>query len=117
MFRVILLQTAAVILAAVIGGLMAGFRGSVSSALGGAACVLPNLLLALHLKFAARRAIRPGARFFAGFLFGEFVKLVFIVGLLFVIVQEYDDLHMPSLLIGLALATQALFFWGFWKKN
>ncbi|GHU31909.1 hypothetical protein AGMMS50256_21140 [Betaproteobacteria bacterium] len=77
-------------------------------------CVIPNLLLALHLRFAARR---PGAGFFVSFLVGEIVKLVFIVGLLFVIVREYDDLHTPSLLIGLALATQALFFWGFWKKN
>jgi ATP synthase protein I len=114
MFRVILLQTAAVILASVVGGLIAGSRGGISSALGGVVCVLPNLLLALHLKFAARR---PGTGFLVGFLLGEAIKLMLIVGLLFVIVREYDDLHMPSLLIGLVFATQVLFFWGFWKKN
>jgi ATP synthase protein I len=114
MFRVILLQTAAVIIASVVGGLIAGSRGSISSALGGAACILPNLLLALHLKSAA---CRPGAGFLVGFLLGEVVKLALIVGLLFVIAREYDDLHMPSLLIGLVFATQVLFFWGFWKKN
>ncbi|MDR1935745.1 MAG: ATP synthase subunit I [Candidatus Accumulibacter sp.] len=114
MFRVILLQTAAVLLASVVGGLIAGWRGSVSSALGGAACVLPNLLLALHLKFVARRL---GAGFLGGFLLGEIVKLTLIAGSLFVIAREYGDLHAPSLLVGLVLATQALFFWGFWKKK
>jgi ATP synthase protein I len=114
MFRVILLQTAAVVLASIVGGLIAGLRGGISSALGGAACVLPNLLLALYLKFAARR---PGAGFVFSFMFGEAVKLALIAGLLFAAVRGYDDVHMPSLLVGLALATQALFFWGFWKKN
>jgi ATP synthase protein I len=113
MFRVILVQAAAVVLASVVGGVIAGFRGSVSSLLGGAACVLPNLLLALHLKSAARR---PGAGFLAGFLLGEFVKLTLVVASLWLVVRGYRDVHMPSLLIGLALATQAVFFLGFWKK-
>jgi ATP synthase protein I len=114
MFRVILLQTAAALLATVLGGLIAGPRGGVSSALGGAACIVPNLLLALYLRFAARR---PGAGFLAGFLLGEAVKLALVAGLLFIAVRKYDDMHMPSLLVGLVLATQALFFGGFWKKN
>ncbi|MDR1709033.1 MAG: ATP synthase subunit I [Candidatus Accumulibacter sp.] len=112
MLRVILLQAAAVVLASVIGGLIAGLRGGISSALGGSVCILPNLLLALYLKFAARR---PGA----GFLLSvEFVKLALIAGLLVVIVRGYgNDVHWPSLLIGLVLAIHAAFFWGFWKKN
>ncbi|MDR2787543.1 MAG: ATP synthase subunit I [Candidatus Accumulibacter sp.] len=114
MFRVILLQTVAVALASAVGGLIAGSRGSISSALGGSLCLLPNLLLALHLKLAARR---PGAGFLVGFMLGEIIKLMFIVGSLFVIAQKYSDLHMPSLLIGLTFATQVLFFWGLWKKN
>jgi ATP synthase protein I len=114
MFRVILLQTAAVVLASLVGGLIAGLRGGISLALGGAVYVLPNLLLALYLKSAARR---PGAGFVLGFLFGEAVKLVLVVGLLLITVRKYGDVHMPSLLVGLVLATQALFFWGFWKKN
>jgi ATP synthase protein I len=113
MSRVIVMQMAAVVLASVVGGMIAGSRGSISSALGGAACVFPNLLLALHLKSVARR---PGAGFLAGFLLGEFVKLALVVALLFVIAREYREVHMPSLLIGLALATQAVFFLGFWKK-
>ena len=114
MFRVILLQTAAALLATVLGGLIAGPRGSISSALGGSVCIVPNLLLALYLKSAARR---PGAGFVLDFMFGEAVKLALIVGLLFIAVRKYDDMHMPSFLLGLVLATQALFFWGFWKKN
>jgi ATP synthase protein I len=114
MFKVIVLQTAAVALASLVGGSIAGLRGGISSALGGAACVLPNLLLALYLRFAARR---PGAGFVLGFMVGEAVKLMLVVGLLFAAVRKYEDMHMPSLLIGLALATQALFFLGFWKKN
>jgi ATP synthase protein I len=112
MFKVILVQTAAVVLASVVGGMIAGLRGSISSLLGGAVCVLPNLLLALHLKSAARR---PG--FLAGFLLGEFVKLMLVVASLLLVVREYRNVHMPSLLIGLALATQAVFFLGFWKKT
>ena len=114
MFRVILLQTAAVLLASLVGGLIAGWRGGISSALGGAAYVFPNLLLALHLKLFVRR---PGPGFFTGFLLGEIVKLTLVVVLVFVIAGKYDDLHVPSLLIGLGLATQVLFFLGFWKKN
>ncbi|MDR1661406.1 MAG: ATP synthase subunit I [Azoarcus sp.] len=114
MFRVILLQTAAVIFATTVMGGVAGARGGISAALGGAACVLPNLFLALHLKFVAQRS---GAGFLAGFMLGEIVKLTLVVGSLFVIAREYGDLHMPSLLIGLALATQAVFFLGFRKKN
>ncbi|MDR3299413.1 MAG: ATP synthase subunit I, partial [Candidatus Accumulibacter sp.] len=108
----ILLQTAAVLLASVLGGVLAGSRGGISSVLGGAACIFPNLLLALHLKYVVRR---PGVSFLIGFLLGEIVKLTLVVGSLLLIVREYGDLHMPSLLIGLVLATQAVFFWGFWK--
>ncbi|MDR0440781.1 MAG: ATP synthase subunit I [Candidatus Accumulibacter sp.] len=114
MFRVILLQTAAVMLASLIGGMIAGLRGGISSALGGAVYVLPNLFLALYLKSAARRS---GAGFVFGFMFGEAVKLALVLGLLFIAVREYGDVHMPSLLVGLVLATQALFFLGFWKKS
>ncbi|MDR2614927.1 MAG: ATP synthase subunit I [Candidatus Accumulibacter sp.] len=112
MFRVILLQTAAVVFAIVVGGLIAGGRGGISAALGGAVCVFPNLLLALHLRFAAGR---PRGGFLARFMLGEIFKLALIVGSLFIVAREYGDVHMPSLLIGLVLATQVLFFWGFWK--
>ncbi|MDR0441365.1 MAG: ATP synthase subunit I [Candidatus Accumulibacter sp.] len=114
MFKVIFAQTIAVALASVLGGLIAGSRGGISSALGGAACVLPNLLFALYLKLVVHRS---GEKFRSSFMMGELVKLLLIAGLLFIIARKYDDLHMPSLLIGLVLATQALFFLGFWTKT
>jgi len=113
MFRVILIQLAATLLAAVIGGAVAGMRGAVSAALGGLACVFPNLLFALRLRSVSGR---HGTSFTVNFLLGELVKLVVVVGLLFFIAREYSDLHWPSMLIGLVLATQALFL-AFWKKN
>ena len=85
----------------------------ISAMLGGLVCVLPNLLFALRLLRVAKR---PGSSYPANFLAGEFIKLVLIIGLLVVVVRSYADLHWPSLLIGLVLATQALFF-AFWKKN
>ena len=113
MFKVILLQVVATVVASVAGGLVNGSSGAISAALGGLACVLPNLLFALRLKFVSARR---GSSFAVNFLLGELFKLAAVFGLLFVIAKEYDDLHWPSLLIGLVLATQALFL-AFWKKN
>ncbi len=113
MFRAILLQLGATIIATMIMGLFAGTRGAISAALGGAVCTLPNLLFALRLKFVASR---PGASFRANFFLGEFFKIVATVGMLALVVKIYADLHWPSMLIGLVLALQAVFF-AFWKKN
>ncbi len=90
-----------------------GVRGGISAALGGAVCVLPNLVFALRLKLVAKRA---RASFSANFLFGELVKMFATVALLVVVARVYADVHWPSLLIGLALALQAMLF-ALWKKN
>ena len=55
MFRVILLQAAATLVAMLAGGFLAGMRGGVSATLGGLACMLPNLLFALRLLPVAGR--------------------------------------------------------------
>lgn len=113
MFRAILLQVGTVIITALAAGLLAGVRGAVSALLGGAVCVLPNLLFAWRLRLVANR---PGASFSVNFLLGELVKMAATVGLLLIVAREYADLHWPSLLIGLALALQAMLF-ALWKKN
>lgn len=113
MFRAILLQVGATLITALAAGLYAGTRGAVSAALGGAACVLPNFLFALRLKFVASR---PGASYPANFFLGEFVKIAATIALLVFVVREYADLHWPSMLIGLGLALQAGFL-AFWKKS
>lgn len=110
MFRVVLWQVEATLLAAAVGVLIAGWRGLISAALGGAACVLPSLFLALYLK---RISEHSGMDFLVRFLLGEIVKLALVAGSLFVVVAGGDFLlHMPSLLIGLVLATQVVFFLG-----
>lgn len=113
MYRAILLQVGAVIFTAVGAWLLIGARGGISAALGGAVCVLPNLLFALRLKLVANRA---RASFSANFLIGELVKMFATVALLVVVARVYADVHWPSLLIGLALALQAMLF-ALWKKN
>lgn len=113
MFRAILLQLLATAIAASIAGVYAGTHGLVSAVLGGAVCILPNFLFAVHLSMAAKRSGAPSS---AGFFLGEFVKLAAIIGLLLLVAGEYTDLHWPSMLIGLVSATQVLFF-AFWKKK
>ena len=113
MFRTVLIQVAATVIAAALGGLLAGTRGVISAALGGGVCVLPNLLFAVLLKTGSnRRAVH----FTLNFVLGEIIKLVAIVGLLYMAATLYADVHWPSLMIGLGLATQALFL-VFWKKH
>ena len=113
MFRAILLQVGATLIASLVLGLSVGARGAISAALGGAVCILPNFLFALRLKSVASR---PGASYPANFFLGEFVKIAATVGLLVFVVKEYPDLHWPSMLIGLGLALQAGFL-AFWKKS
>jgi len=113
MFKAILLQLGATIIATLAAGWIVGTRGAISAMLGGAVCTLPNLLFALRLKSVASR---PGASYPANFFLGEFVKIVATVGLLVFVVKEYADLHWPSMLIGLGLALQAGFL-AFWKKS
>lgn len=113
MFRAILFQVGAVLVTAVVAGLLVGTRGAVSATLGGVACTLPNFLFALRLKLVANR---PGASYPANFFLGEFVKIAATIGLLVFVVREYADLHWPSMLIGLGLALQAGFL-AFWKKS
>ncbi|MBP8278486.1 MAG: ATP synthase subunit I [Propionivibrio sp.] len=113
MFRTVFLQVAVTVMAMVVAGIVVGTRGAVSAAIGGLVCAIPNLLFATHLGLSK---FRSGASFAGAFLLGEFVKLVLTVSMLVVVAKYYTDLHWPSLLIGLVLATQVLFL-AFWKKN
>ena len=114
MLRVFILQLVAIVMAMAVCGLFAGEHGGISAALGGLVCALPNLLLGWRIQSASVRSTR---NFIAVFFFGEAVKIAMIFGLLLVIAKKYDNLHWPSLLIGLVFATYALLFLVFWKKN
>ena len=106
MFRTVFLQIAVTVVVTVVAGILMGARGAVSAAMGGAVYVLPNLFFAVHLSLLK---FRPRASFTTAFLLGEFVKLVMAVSLLAGVVRFYTDLHWPSMLVGLVLATQVLF--------
>ena len=113
MFRVVLLQAVAAIVAIAAAGVFFGLRGAMSAGIGGGICVLPSFLFALHLKFAARRW---SSSYTTNLFVGEFVKVMLTLGLLALVIKQYAGLHWPSLLIGMVLALQAGFL-GFWKKS
>ncbi len=107
------MQLVATVVAALGSSLYFGSSRGLWAAVGGLICVVPNLLFALRLKIVAGRR---KASFQVNFLLGELFKLMLTVGLLVVIARGYSGAHWPSLLIGLALASQAVFL-AFWKKN
>lgn len=104
MFRAVLLQTVATLLAVAVAGLLAGQRAAVSVALGGIVVVLPNALFALRL-FAQGR--RPGGASPAQFFVGEFMKVAATAALLTAAAGLYRDMHWLALLAGLAVALKA----------
>jgi ATP synthase protein I len=104
MFRAVLLQAVATLVAAAIAGLLAGKHGAVSAALGGASIVLPNALFALRL-FAESR--KPGGASAAAFFVGEFMKVAATIALLAAAASLYRDLHWLALIAGLVVALKA----------
>ncbi len=106
MFRVILWQVGATLVAVLLASVLFGVEGGASAAIGGGVCFAPNLLFALRLKRATNR---PDASYPIHFFLGEFIKLALVIGLLVLAGKCYADLHWPSLLIGLGLAVQAGF--------
>lgn len=113
MFRAVLLQVLLTAIAAIVAGLVVGMRGAVSATAGGAVVFFPNVLFALRLRSVS---LRRGSSFPLNFFLGELAKVILTIVLLVAIVRVYADLHWPSMLIGLALASQAMFL-AFWKKN
>ena len=88
MFRTVLLQLVATLVAAGLAGLWVGTRGAVSTVLGGAAYLLPNLLFVVRLRVVANRGQASAATFFVG----ELVKIVSTIGIL-AAAQRYYDVH------------------------
>ncbi|MFN3984658.1 MAG: ATP synthase subunit I [Rhodocyclaceae bacterium] len=107
MFKMVLLQLGATLVATAIAAVFFGVHGAVSAALAGLACVLPNGLFALRLAVAAKR---PGGPPVSAFFVGEVVKVAAIVGLLVLIKLFYDDLHWGALFLGLIVALKANLF-------
>ena len=106
MTKAVLLQVVATAVVAACATAIAGVHAGVSAALGGLACVIPNALFALRLKFEMRR---PGGATVHGFFIGEFVKLAATVLLLYVVASTYRDLQWLALIVGFIAALKSYF--------
>jgi len=89
MFRVVLLQGIAALLATLVAWALGGAAAAWSALAGGMACVVPNGLFALRLAMAARR---PQGTSAATFFVGEVLKVASTVALLALAVWAYRDL-------------------------
>ncbi|MDD5296020.1 MAG: ATP synthase subunit I [Rhodocyclaceae bacterium] len=107
MFKAVLLQFVATVVAILAASALVGSRGALSAALGGTVIILPNLLFAMRLKLASRVLDASHA---GTFLVGVFAKLALTLALLFIVSHWYRDLHWLSLLAGMFLALQSNIF-------
>ncbi len=78
MLRLILIQLATTLAAAMVAGALGGSHAFISALLGGLCCVVPNGLFALRLYIGAQR---PGTLNPMTFFFGEFTKIAMTVAL------------------------------------
>jgi len=106
MFKTVLLQVGATMLAVLGGGVFAGERGAVSALLGGAAYILPNLVFVVRLKASIASGRASGTVFFVG----EFGKIVATIGILVAVQHYYHDVHWLAMLVGLFAALKANLF-------
>jgi ATP synthase protein I len=107
MYKAVLLQLSATLLAMVVSVVFFGAPGAYSALCGGFACALPNGFFAWRLWMAGQRGGRITV---AGFVSGEFVKLIVTVSLLGLVAALYRDVHWGALLIGMVLALKANLF-------
>lgn len=103
MFKAVLHQSIATLVAAAVAWFWVGPHGALSAGLGGAAIVIPNLLFALSLWAAAR----SGKASVAGFFVGELIKVAATLALLVIVAGAYRDLHWLALLAGVVFALKA----------
>jgi ATP synthase protein I len=106
MFRVILLQCIAALLATLVAWALGGAAAAWSALAGGAACVVPNGLFALRLAAAARR---PQGTSAATFFVVEFLKVGSTVALLALAAWAYRDLVWLAM-IGAVIVTLKSYF-------
>lgn len=105
MYKAVLLQLLATLVAASLAGLWMGMRGGLSVLIGGAAYTLPNLLFAIRLSAAAARSQADAATF----MVGESIKIVATLVIL-AAATRYCDVHWIAMLVGLFVALKANLF-------
>ncbi|MDD3380337.1 MAG: ATP synthase subunit I [Rugosibacter sp.] len=103
--KVVFLQFAVLLLAALIAGVLGGGHEAISAILGGASYLFPNLFFVLSLGYVSKHGRANAATFFAG----ELLKVMATV-LMLVVVQRMMGLSWLAMLGGLFAVLQANFF-------
>lgn len=104
MLRLVLIQLATSVFAAVVAGLLAGHHAFFSALLGGLCCVVPNSVFALRFYIGARK---PGTLSPMSFFFGEFTKIALTIGMLAAVVIGYRDLNWLALIAAFIVALKS----------
>lgn len=104
MLRLVLIQLASTMLAAVAAGLIGGVHAFWSALLGGLCCVVPNGLFALRLFVSA---VKPGMLNPMTFFFGEFTKIAMTLAMLGAVVWLYRDLNWLALIAAFIIALKS----------
>jgi ATP synthase protein I len=103
--KVVFLQMAVLMLAAILVFPWLGWHGMQSAMAGGLAYLLPNLLFVLRLRLSASRGTANAATFFVG----ELIKVLATIALL-ALAHRIFDVHWLAMLIGLFAALKANLF-------
>jgi ATP synthase protein I len=107
MFVAVGLQVVASLVFGLVALAVFGYVSALSLVLGGAVAFIPNALFALRL---AMHTGKSPESYPAVFFLGEFAKIALTIALLAAVVKSYDELHWPSLLVGLILSLKAPLF-------
>jgi ATP synthase protein I len=97
MWKIVSLQTFAVMAVALIAGIVSGRLAGLSAIFGGSAYVLPNALFAARLSVPVAQGQSTGVAFMAWAL----VKVILTVAILAAVARLYHGTHWPALLAGL----------------
>ncbi|MBC3883602.1 ATP synthase subunit I [Undibacterium griseum] len=106
MARIVLLQMATALIAAVLAGVFGNASVAFSALLGGICCALPNAFFALRLFMSARK---PGGANPMSFFIGEFFKITLTIALLAAVVYWYRDVNWPAFLIAFIVVLKSYF--------
>jgi ATP synthase protein I len=107
MFVAVGLQVVASLVFGLVALALFGYTSALSLGLGGAAAFIPNALFALRL---AMHIGKSPESYPVVFFLGEFAKIALTIALLVAVVKSYDELHWPSLLVGLIVSLKVPLF-------
>lgn len=105
MMRVSLAQYALILFSVLVSACFFGSDGACSAMIAGMAYALPTTLLVAILRL--RKGTRGGWAY--AVLVGEFVRILVFGAVLALTARVYEDLHWPSVLIGIVAVVSSYF--------